>query len=154
MIRDRVAVSDTNFAINHFRLTADHRLLFGAGDSYSARTPRNLQEGIRHHMLKVFPQLSDLCVQHAWGGFVDLTMSRAPDFGRIDRNIYYLQGFSGHGLALSGIAGKLVAEAIAGQSERFDVFSRIRHTPFPGGVHLRMPALVVSMLLFRLRELF
>jgi gamma-glutamylputrescine oxidase len=92
-------------------------------------------------------------IEHAWGGYVDITMNRAPDFGRLSRDVYYLQGFSGHGIALTGLAGKLVAEAIAGSSERFDVFARIPHREFPGGQLLRRPALVLAMLWFRLRDL-
>src|SRR5205085_7743226 len=107
---------------------------------------------IRASMLRVFPQLADLRVPHAWGGFVDITMNKAPDFGRLGRNVYYLQGFSGHGLALTGMAGKLAAEAIAGQAERFDLLSRIRHLPFPGGALMRTPALVLGMLYYRLRD--
>lgn len=149
----RPAVSDTNFVLDYFRLSADHRLLFGAGDSYSGNTPRNLVERMRGHMLDVFPQLSDLGIDYAWGGFVDLTMSQAPNFGRLGSNIYYLHGFSGHGLALTGIAGKLVAEAIAGQAERFDLFARLRHLPFPGGRLMRTPALMLGMLYYRLRDL-
>jgi gamma-glutamylputrescine oxidase len=105
-------------------------------------------------MLAVFPQLADLAVPHAWGGFVDITMNRAPDFGRLSPNIYYLQGFSGHGLALTGLAGKLVAETIAGQAERFDLLGRIQHQAFPGGALMRTPALVLGMLYYRLRDLF
>jgi gamma-glutamylputrescine oxidase len=100
----------------------------------------------------VFPQLADAKIDYAWGGFVDITMSRAPDFGRLAPNIYYLQGFSGHGIALTGIAGQLVAEAIAGHAERFDVFARIEHREFPGGPLLRTPSLVLAMLWFRLRD--
>lgn len=153
LLRQRPAVSDNNFVLDYFRLSADHRLLFGAGDSYSASTPRNLVERIRKQMLAVFPQLADLAIPHAWGGFVDITMNKAPNFGRLGHNIYYLQGFSGHGLALTGIAGKLVAETIAGQAERFDLFSRIRHHAFPGGALMRTPALVLGMLYYRLRDL-
>ena len=87
------------------------------------------------------------------GGFVDITMSRAPDFGRIGSNIYYLQGFSGHGLALTGIAGRLVAKAIAGDASGFDVFARLKHRAFPGGRLLRMPSLVLAMAWFRLMDL-
>jgi gamma-glutamylputrescine oxidase len=154
LLERRAAASDTNFVLDYFRLSADHRLLFGSGDSYSAATPRKLVGKMRRQMLLVFPQLADLKVEYAWGGFVDVTMNRAPDFGRIGGNIYYLQGFSGHGLALTGMAGKLVAEAIAGQAERFDLFARIKHLPFPGGAHMRTPALVLGMLYFRLRDLF
>jgi gamma-glutamylputrescine oxidase len=88
-----------------------------------------------------------------WGGFVDITMNQAPDFGRLDRNIYYLQGFSGHGLALAVMAGRMVAETITGHAERFDLLARIKHHRFPGGTLLRTPALVLGMLYYRLRDL-
>lgn len=155
LIRQRAAVSDTNFVMDYFRLTADHRLLFGGGENVNnTKTPRNLVVGMRQRMLAVFPQLADLSVTHVWGGFVDITMNQAPDFGRLGNNVYYLQGFSGHGLAITGMAGKLVAETIAGQAERFDVLSRIRHRAFPGGALMRVPSLVLGMLYYRLRDLF
>jgi gamma-glutamylputrescine oxidase len=152
LMRHRPAASDTNFVLDYFRLTADHRLLFGGADSYSGATPRGLVERIRTSMLRVFPQLSDLGIRHSWGGFVDITMNKAPNFGRVGANIYYLQGFSGHGVALAGMAGRLVADAIAGQAERFDLFARIRHHRFPGGALMRTPALVLGMLYYRLRD--
>jgi gamma-glutamylputrescine oxidase len=153
LIRHRAAVSDTNFVLDYFRLTADHRLLFGGADAFSGATPSNLVEHVRQRMLAVFPQLADLSVPYAWGGFVDVTINHAPDFGRLGSNIYYLQGFSGHGLALAGIAGKLAADALAGQAERFDLLSRIRHVPFPRGVWIRKPAVALAVLYYRLRDL-
>lgn len=153
LIRHRAAAFDTNLILDYFRLTADHRLLFGGGESYSTFTPVNLARRMQKRMLTVFPQLADLEVTHVWGGFVDITMNQAPDFGRLGSNIYYLQGFSGHGVALSGVAGKLVAESIAGQAERFDLLSRIKHHAFPGGKTFRTPALVLGMLYYRLRDL-
>lgn len=150
----RSAVSDTNFVLDYFRFSTDHRLLFGAGDSYSGKTPANLVERIRRRMVAVFPQLADVGIDYAWGGFIDISMNRAPDLGRIGHNIYYMQGFSGHGLAFTGMAGLLVAEAIAGQAERFDIFARVKHAPFPGGTLLRTPALVLGMLYFQMRDLF
>lgn len=152
LMRGRPAASDTNFVLDYFRLSADHRLLFGGADSYTGSAPRDLIVRMRTSMLRVFPQLADLDIRHAWGGFVDITMNKAPDFGRLGHNIYYLQGFSGHGLALAGMAGKLVAEAIAGQAERFDLFARIRHHSFPGGALMRTPALVLGMLYYKLRD--
>ncbi|MCM2252270.1 MAG: FAD-binding oxidoreductase [Ramlibacter sp.] len=152
LMRGRPAASDTNFILDYFRLTADHRLLFGGADSYSGAAPRDLIGRIRASMLGVFPQLADLAILHAWGGFVDITMNKAPNFGRLGSNVYYLQGFSGHGLALAGMAGKLAAEAIAGQMERFDLFARIRHRHFPGGALMRTPALLLGMLYYRLRD--
>jgi gamma-glutamylputrescine oxidase len=104
-------------------------------------------------MLNVFPQLADVRVEYAWGGMIDITMSRAPDFGRLAPNVYYLQGYSGHGMVLTTVAGRILAEAISGQAERFDVFTRIRHHAFPGGRLFRRPMLVLAMTWFRLRDL-
>jgi gamma-glutamylputrescine oxidase len=152
LMRQNIAVTDINFVLDYFRRSADHRLLFGGRVSYSGLDAFNTKNATRQRMIKVFPQLSDVAIEYAWGGYVDITMSRAPDFGRIASNVYYLQGFSGHGIALTGIAGKLAAEAIAGQAERFDLFTKIQHRKFPGGTLLRMPALVLAMLWYRMRD--
>ena len=153
LLRENVAVSDVNFVLDYFRRSEDDRLLFGGRVSYSGRDALDTAKATRVRMLKVFPGLTDAKIDHAWGGHVDITMNRAPDFGRLTPNVYYLQGFSGHGIALTGMAGKLVAETIAGQSERFDLFTRLRHRDFPGGPALRMPGLVLAMLWFRLKDL-
>ena len=163
LIPSRSAVCDTNFVLDYFRPTIDDRLLYGGRVSYSAVTPMNLAASMQRRMARTFPQLRDTEVEFAWGGFVDISMNRAPDFGRLSEvgsgpgrayaNVYYLQGFSGHGLALTGLAGKLVAEAIAGDAERFDTFARIRHRAFPGGRLLRTPALVAGMAYFRLKDM-
>lgn len=153
LIPKRAAVCDSNFVLDYFRLTADHRVLFGGRVSYSTLTPPNLEHNMKARILATFPQLAGkIEIEYAWGGFVDITMNRAPDFGRLSHNIYYLQGFAGHGLALTGIAGKILAHAIAGQSERFDVYTRLKHLPFPGGKWLRTPALVLGMWWYRLRD--
>jgi gamma-glutamylputrescine oxidase len=153
LLRENVAVSDVNFVLDYFRRSDDHRMLFGGRVSYSGRDALNTARATRVRMLKVFPGLADAMIEFAWGGHVDITMSRAPDFGRLAPNVYYLQGFSGHGIALTGIAGRLVAETIAGQAERFDLFTRLKHRNFPGGPALRMPGLVLAMLWFRLKDL-
>lgn len=155
------AVCDTNFVLDYFRPTADHRMLYGGRVSYSTVTPMNLAGSMQKRMALAFPQLKDARVEYAWGGFVDISMNRAPDFGRLSdrtgdpghRNVYYLQGFSGHGLALTGLAGRVVAEAMCGQAERFDLFARLKHRNFPGGRLLRMPALVLGMAYYRLKDL-
>lgn len=145
-------VCDTQFVLDYYRMTGDRRMLFGGRVSYSQRTPRNLEGELRRCMTRVFPQLAGRRIEHCWGGFVDISMNRAADFGRIGDRIHYLQGFSGHGLALSGIAGKLAAEAIRGQRERFDLLARIQHRPFPGGDLFRTPALVLGMWWYQLRD--
>jgi gamma-glutamylputrescine oxidase len=153
LIPNDMAVTDVNWVLDYFRRSSDHRLLFGGRVSYSGLDPLNTARATRARMLRVFPQLADARIEYSWGGFVDITMNRAPHFGRLAPNVYFLQGFSGHGIVLTGIAGKLVAEAVAGTAERFDVFARIRHRTFPGGRWLRRPALVLAMLYYRLRDL-
>jgi gamma-glutamylputrescine oxidase len=148
------AITDINWVLDYFRCRSrDHRLLFGGRVSYSGLDPCNTAQATRRRLLAVFPQLAAARIDYAWGGYVDITLNRAPHFGRLQPNVYFLQGFSGHGIVLTGIAGKLIAEAISGDSERFDVFARIPHRDFPGGVALRRPALVLGMLWYRLRDL-
>jgi gamma-glutamylputrescine oxidase len=153
LITNETAVTDSNFVLDYFRLSADHRLLFGGRVSYSKVPPTNLRATMRARLLRVFPQLSDVQIDYAWGGYVDITFNRAPHFGRLSRDIYFAQGFSGHGMALTGLAGKLMAEAIAGTSERFDVFARIPHRNFPGGKFLRLPGILLGTFYYRLRDL-
>jgi len=154
LITGRAAVCDNNFILDYFRCSADHRMLFGGRVSYSTRTPVDLKEVMGKRLVQVFPQLNGIPVEFVWGGFVDISMNRAPDFGRLGNNLYYLQGFSGHGVALTGLAGKLAAEAISGQAERWDVFSALQHRNFPGGRMLRTPSLVLGMAWYQLRDLF
>ena len=153
LIKYRAAACDTNFVLDYYRPTGDNRMLFGGRVSYSTATPINLVGSMRKRMLSVFPQLSDLEVPYAWGGFVDISMNRAPDFGRLGKNIYYLQGYSGHGLILTGLAGKVAAEAIAGQSERFDAFGKIKHHNFPNGQVMRTAAQMLGMWYYQLKEM-
>lgn len=147
------AIADLNWILDYFRRSADDRLLFGGGVSYSAMEPPRLAESMRRRMVRVFPSLAGVRVAYTWGGFLDITMSRAPNFGRLAPNVFYMQGFSGHGMSLTGLGGKLVAEAVAGTAERFDVFARIPHRDFPGGRLFRRPSLVMAMLYYRLRDL-
>lgn len=153
LLPENAAVTDTNFVLDYFRLTTDHRLLFGGRVSYSAYRPPHLAATLRRRMLQVFPQLADVRQTHTWGGFVDITINRFPHFGRVAPNAYFAHGFSGHGIALTGLAGRLLAEAIAGQAERFDLYARVRHRDFPGGKLMRMPMLVLAMTWFRLRDM-
>jgi gamma-glutamylputrescine oxidase len=153
LITNNAAVADMNWVLDYFRRSQDHRLLFGGRVTYAGFDPDRIAAATRARMTRVFPQLRDVKVQFAWGGHVDITRNRAPDFGRLNPDIYYLQGFSGHGIALAGMAGKLVSEAIAGDAGRFDVFARIPHGGFPGGPALRRPALVLAMMYYRIRDL-
>ena len=127
-------------------------MLFGGGETYSAREPADIAAFVRPHMLRVFPQLAGKRIDHAWGGRLAITMNRLPHLGRLPGDIYFAQGYSGQGVALASLAGKLMAEAIAGTAERFDLFARIPHRGFPGGTLLRHPAMVLGMLWYALRD--
>jgi gamma-glutamylputrescine oxidase len=154
LIPSDAAVCDNNFVLDYFRFSADYRMLFGGRVSYSTRTPARLKEVMAQRMGEVFPALRQVPIDYVWGGFVDISMNRAPDFGRLADNLYYLQGFSGHGVALTGLAGSMVAKAVAGQAERFDMFAKLQHHKFPGGALLRMPSLVLGMAYHRLKDAF
>ena len=158
----RAAVCDSRFVLDYFRPLPDGRLLWGGKVSYSRLAPRHLAEAMRRDMLKTFPQLADAKIDYAWGGLLDITMNRAPHFGRLASTVYFAQGFSGHGVNTTALAGTLIAEAIGTQAarfdrlrpfERFDLFARVSHRDFPGGPLLRAPALVLAMAWFRLKDL-
>lgn len=153
LIRNDMAVSDTGLVLDYFRLSHDHRVLFGGGASYSSRPPAGLDSVMQRRLWQVFPQLQGVPLEYLWGGYVDITPSRAPHWGRLTPDIYFAQGFSGHGVAAANLAGQVIAEAIAGQAARLDVFERLPHRPFPGGRLLRTPLLVATMAFVKLRNL-
>jgi gamma-glutamylputrescine oxidase len=152
LIRNDVAVSDTKFVVDYFRLTTDHRLLFGGGETYGPGFPEDIKGFVRQYMLRVFPQLADVDIDYGWGGTLAITRSRLPHFARLAPEIFVAHGYSGQGVALATLAGKLIAEAIAGTAERFDVMADLRLRPFPGGTLLRRPALIAGMLYYGLRD--
>jgi len=152
LIRENHAVADSRFVINYFRLSQDQRLLFGGGESYGYRFPRDIAALVRKPMLMVFPQLNDVRIDYAWGGTLGITMNRLPSFRRLSGNIISVGGFSGHGVAMATLAGRLLAEALAGQAERFDLMATLPSPGFPGGTLLRWPLLVLAMSWFSLRD--
>ncbi|MGZ5276154.1 MAG: NAD(P)/FAD-dependent oxidoreductase [Caldimonas sp.] len=157
LVPSGAGVCDNNFVLDYFRVAADRRLLFGGGDSVGTAMPRGVDAMLGRRITQVFPQLERIRIESVWGGYVDLTLNLAPDFGRLSArgdgaNVYYVQGFSGHGLALTGLAGRIVAEAIAGDATRFDTFARLKHRPFPGGARFRGAALRLGLAWYRLRD--
>ena len=151
-IRGNHAVADSKFVINYFRFSHDHRLLFGGAESYGYRFPKDIAALVRKPMTEIYPQLREVKITHAWGGTLGITMNRMPHFERIKGNVLSASGYSGHGVALATLGGKLAAEAIAGQAERFDLMASVPTRPFPGGVALRWPLLVLAMVWFSLRD--
>lgn len=147
-----VAVADTRFVINYFRLSPDRRLLFGGGESYGYRFPRDIAATVRKPMTEIFPHLADVGIDYAWGGTLAITMKRLPYLARLAPNILNASGYSGHGLGTATHAGKLMADAIAGEAEGFDTMARIPTSPFPGGAGLRTPILALAMTWFSLRD--
>jgi len=147
-----IGAFDANFLMNYFRLTPDNRLLFGGTCNYSGHTMPAQATLLKQRMIKVFPSLSHVKHEYLWGGDIDITLNRLPHFGRLGPNVFFARGYSGHGIALSNLAGKLMAEAVKGQAERFDAFTQISHAPFPGGDTLKRPLFALAMAWFRLRD--
>ena len=145
-------VEDCNYLLDYYRLSADRRLIYGGGVTYGARDPANIEALIRPKMLKTFPQLDKVNIDYAWTGNFLLTLSRLPQVGRLGDNIYYSQGCSGHGVTYTHLAGKVLAEALRGQAERFDAFASLPHYPFPGGRLLRVPFTALGAWYYQLRD--
>lgn len=152
LIRDNHAVADSRFVVNYWRLSSDNRLLFGGGESYGFRFPRDIKSLVRGKMLEVYPQLRDTRIDYAWGGTLGITMNRMPAFQRPAPNVISAAGFSGHGVAMATLAGKLMAKAIDGRDKGFDLFANLPQQNFPGGTALRWPLLVAAMTWYSLRD--
>jgi gamma-glutamylputrescine oxidase len=138
--------------VNYFRLSEDHRLLFGGGENYRPGFPSDILNFVRPYMLRLFPQLEDVAIDYAWGGTLSVTVNRLPHLGRLKPNLFYAQGYSGHGVSISSFAGKIIAEAIAGSAERFDVMASLPTHSFPGGTLLRYPGMVLGMMYYSLKD--
>ena len=148
-----MACCDQRSALDYFRLSADRRMLFGGLCNYSGREPSDIAASLRPKMLKVFPQLDGARIDYEWGGNIAISINRVPQFGRIEGNTYYAQGYSGHGLAPTHLAGKMLADIVCGDSEQFDVFSRVGHMRVPGGKWFANPAMALGMLYYRLKDI-
>ncbi|MCP4767624.1 MAG: FAD-binding oxidoreductase [Gammaproteobacteria bacterium] len=148
-----VAIADSRFVVNYYRLSADKRMLFGGGENYRQNFPDDIASFVRKPMLQVYPQLAETCIDYAWGGTLAVTLNRMPHFGRLGKNnTYFAQGYSGQGVAMATLAGKLLADAIAGEAEGFDLFGSIPTRDFPGGDLLRWAGLVLGMSYYALRD--
>ena len=152
LIADPACVHDTLFVVNYFRHAPEGPMVVAGGETYTRRFPAAIAAFVRGPLLRVFPRLAGVPIQYAWGGTLAITMNRLPHFGRLGPAVWFAQGYSGHGIAMATLAGKLIAEAMAGTVERFDVFARLPPPPFPGGTLLRWPGQVLGMLWFALRD--
>ena len=153
LISNGAAVSDSRFVVNYFRLTADDRLLFGGGENYRYRFPRDIAAFVRPHMLAVYPQLRDVRIDYAWGGTLGITPTRMPYVAELEQGLYSASGFSGLGVVLAPFVGKAVADALCGDREQFELLSGVTVPSFPGGSRLRWPTLVAGMFYYALRDL-
>lgn len=150
--RDDLAVHDSRFVVNYFRLSRDGRLLFGGGEAHSPRTPPDLTDRMRRLVLRIYPRLAGARIDYAWSGTLAITRNRWPHLGCLDGQVWFAHGYSGHGLAMAPLAGRLIAEAIAGSHERFECFARLPMRRFPGGHWLRRPLQVAGMTWYALRD--
>jgi len=152
VLAEDIACADSKFVVNYFRLSEDKRLLFGGRENYSIAFPRSIEPQLRKRMETMFPQLAGVGITHVWGGTLGITMTRLPLVTRAGGGILSAGGFSGHGVALAGLGGKLMAEAVKGQAGRFDIFADLPVPPFPGGTALRAPLLTLAMTWYALRD--
>lgn len=151
LIADNLAASDSRFVVNYFRLSADGRLIFGGGERYTPAPPTDIPAFVRPFVARAFPQLHDVRIDYAWGGLVSITMTRLPHIGRLG-DLFFAHGYSGQGVLLPALVGKVLSEAMRGTAERFDVLAGFAPPEFPGGAALRSPLYVLGMLWYALRD--
>jgi gamma-glutamylputrescine oxidase len=152
LINGRFGVHDTRFVVNYFRMSDDRRLIFGGGENYRSGFPSDIKKFVRPHMLKLFPQLRDVAIDYGWGGTLSVTVNRLPHVGKLQPNVFFAQGYSGHGISTANFAGKVIAEAVTGTADRFDVFANLPNHTFPGGTLLRYPGMVLAMLYYTIKD--
>ncbi|SEK58690.1 NAD(P)/FAD-dependent oxidoreductase [Halomonas daqiaonensis] len=152
LIPNGLAVEDCNYLLDYYRLTRDNRLLYGGGVNYGGDDPSDIESVIRPKMLTTFPSLADVKVDYAWSGTFLMTLNRLPQFGVVNDNVYYAQGYSGHGVTCTHLAGRLIAEVMTGREERFDAFAGLPHPPFPGGRLLRVPLSAIGAWYYQTRD--
>ena len=151
--RQDIAVCDLNEIVDYYRLSADRRLLYGGQCNYSGRDPVSIKAAILPRMLKIYPQLKDVRIEYEWGGKIGIVLNRIPAVGRINNNVYYCQGYSGHGVNASHIMGEIMADAISGTMEKFDLFARVNHFRMPGSQWIGNQIIALGMLYYRLRDM-
>lgn len=147
-----VAVCDTNEVVDYYRLSADKRLLYGGACNYSGRDPASIKSFIRPRMLKIYPRLQEVRIDFEWGGKIGIVLNRIPAVGRINGNVYYCQGYSGHGVNATHVMGEIMADAIGGTMERYDLFADIGHFRIPGSQWLGNQLIALGMLYYRIKD--
>lgn len=152
LIPSDLCVEDVRYILDYFRLSADKRLLFGGGTVYGGADPADIERKLRRNMEKIFPQIKDVKIDYAWSGNFALSFSRVPQMGRIDENVYFAHGYSGHGVTGSHLFGRILSEAIDGDLSRFDMFAKLPWYPFPGGRTFRVPYSVAGSWWYALRD--
>jgi len=143
---------DSRFVLDYYRLTADKRLLFGGGTNYSGRNTKNIGAELRPAMERTFPRLTGVKIDYTWSGLDGIIVNRIPEVGRLSDNVFYVQGFSGHGIALTHSLGEIMAQAITGQLESFDVFANVKHLRLPFGRSGGSQLIALGMLYYTLLE--
>ncbi|MGQ7247665.1 NAD(P)/FAD-dependent oxidoreductase [Halomonas sp. V046] len=152
LLPTNIAVEDCNYLLDYYRLTRDNRLIYGGGVNYGGEDPADIEAVIRPKMEKTFPELKKVKVDYAWSGTFLMTLNRLPQFGVLNDNVYYAQGYSGHGVTCTHLAGRLISEVMTGRDERFDAFAGLPHLPFPGGRMLRVPLSAMGAWYYETRD--
>ena len=147
-----LAVCDPNFVLQYFRLSADKRLLFGARMNYFGEDPDVIKASHRRRMSRIYPQLADIRIDYAWGGTIGVPLKRVPLLGRVSPDIYYCQGYSGHGVNVAHLAGRIMADAIAGTVEQFDMFANVKPTVVPGAHIFSKPMVALGVLYYQIKD--
>ena len=147
-----LAVCDPNFVLKYFRLTADKRLMFGGRINYFGEDPQFIRRKLRKKMASIYPELANIGIDYAWGGTIGIPVTRVPQLGKISSNVFYSQGYSGHGVNVTHLTGKIMADAVAGSMEQFDLFAKVPPLVIPGAHLLSKPMVALGVLYYQIKD--
>ena len=147
-----ISACDANEVVDYFRLSADKRMLFGGACNYSGREPASIKAYIQPKMLKVYPQLKNVRIEYEWGGQIGIVLNRIPAVGRINNNVYYCQGYSGHGVSATHVMSEIISDGVAGTMEKFDLFANMGHFRIPGSQWFGNQIIALGMLYYKMKD--
>ena len=150
--REDLAVCDPNFVLEYFRLSADKRLLFGGRFNYFGEDPDYIRKRHRQKLSRIYPQLADVRIDYAWGGTIGIPVNRVPLLGRLAQGVFYCQGYSGHGVNVTHLAGRIMADAVAGSVEQFDLFANVKPFVVPGAAIFTKPMVTLGMMYYQMKD--
>jgi gamma-glutamylputrescine oxidase len=117
------AFSDDRRASDYYRVVEGDRLLWGGRiTTRNEQNEKALAAMLKADMVSVYPQLAQVRIELAWSGLMGYSTNKMPNLGLLEPGIWACTSFGGHGLNTGSICGRVIAEAVCGESNRYALF--------------------------------